>query len=106
MLRGSAFSDFTIPAFTLILVVGGTAAVATLLLARRSRFGLISAGLAGALVMSFEFVQVLAIGSPPGPAHVMQLIYFFLGLALVAISLPLMHLEHVDQSPAASARSK
>jgi hypothetical protein len=39
--------------------------------------------------MSFEFVEVLAIGSPVGPARVMQLLYFGVGVALIAGSLGL-----------------
>ena len=92
-LKGSVFADFTIPGLTLLLFVGGSAVLATVLLVRRSRFGALSAALAGAIVMSFEFVEVLAIGSPPGPARVMQLLYFGVGLSLVAISLVAMSID-------------
>jgi hypothetical protein len=39
--------------------------------------------------MTYEFVEVLAIGSPPGPALIMQVVYFAIGLALVSVSLVL-----------------
>ena len=92
-LKGSVFADFTIPGLTLLLFVGGSAVLATVLLVRRSRFGALSAALAGAIVMAFEFVEVLAIGSSPGPARVMQLLYFGVGLSLVAISLVAMSID-------------
>lgn len=93
MLEGSVFSDFTIPGLTLMVLVGGTAAAATFLLARGSRFALTGVSLSGIVVMAFEFFQVLVIGSPAGPSRVMQLLYFFLGLSLVAISLAVRLLE-------------
>ena len=92
-LKGSVFADFTIPGLALLLFVGGSAVLATVLLVRRSRFGLLSAALAGVIVMSFEFVEVLAIGSPAGPARVMQLLYFGIGLGLVVISLVAMSID-------------
>lgn len=85
-LKGSVFADFTIPGLSLLFVVGGSAGLATVLLLRRSRFSFASAAAAGLIVMTFEFVEVLAIGSPAGPARVMQLLYFALGAALVAAS--------------------
>lgn len=93
MLQGSPFADFTIPGLTLMVVVGGSAAIATYLLVRRRGIGFFAAGLAGAVVMAFEFVQVLAIGSPAGPARVMQILYFFLGLTLVVASLVLLQVR-------------
>jgi hypothetical protein len=92
-LKGSVCTDFTIPGLALLLLVGGSALLATVLLVRRSRFGLLTAILAGVIVMAFEFVEVLAIGSPQGPARVMQLSYFGLGLALVGLSLSAMVID-------------
>jgi hypothetical protein len=83
MLRGSAFSSFTIPGLTLAVVVGGSALLATTLLLRRSNLGFFSAAVAGLIVMTFEFVQVISIGSPAGPSRVMQILYFGIGLLLV-----------------------
>lgn len=89
-LRGSVFSSFLLPGLALLFIVGGSALLATVLLVRRSRFGPASTALAGVIVMSFEFVEVLAIGSPPGPALVMQAAFFSLGLVLVCGSLYLI----------------
>jgi hypothetical protein len=89
-LKGSVFSSFLVPGLALLVVVGGGALLALVLLIRGSRLGLVVAGLAGAFVMVFEFVEVLAIGSPPGPAFVMQVLYFGIGLGLVCLSLLLL----------------
>ena len=101
-LRGSVFADFTVPGLALLLLVGGSAVLATVLLVRRSTFGPLAATLAGAIVMAFEFVEVLAIGSPPGPARVMQLLYFGIGLGLVGVSLVAQFIDEL-RPPARSA---
>ena len=89
-LKGSVFASFLVPGLALLVVVGGTAVLAFVLLLRRRALGPAMSGLAGAFVMAFEFVEVLAIGSPPGPAFVMQVLYFGIGLGLVCLSLLLL----------------
>lgn len=86
MLQGSLFTTFTVPALALSLVVGGSAIVANVLLLRRSPHGFVAAATAGLAVMIFEAVQVISIGSPPGPAQVMQASYFALGLLLLVLA--------------------
>lgn len=86
-LEGSVFSSFLVPGLVLLVAVGGSALLAFVLLIRGSRVGPVVAGLAGASVMTFEFVEVVVIGSPPGPAFVMQVLYFGIGLGLVCLSL-------------------
>lgn len=92
-LAGSVFSSFLVPGLALLLVVGGSAVLATTLFLRRSRFAPIAAAFAGVMVMSFEFIEILVIGSPPGPAFVMQVIYFVVGLTLVGASLSLLWID-------------
>lgn len=92
-LAGTVFRDFTVPGLALLGLVGGSAALATGLLVRRHRDALLTAATSGVIVMTFEFVEVLAIGSPAGPARVMQIGYFALGLAMVVASLAAMLLE-------------
>ena len=60
---------------------------ATVLLARRRASAPLAAGLAGLVVMTFEFVQVVSIGSPPGPSRTMQVGYFALGAGIAAAAL-------------------
>jgi hypothetical protein len=98
MLGHSIFSSFLVPGLTLLVVVGGSASVAAVLLVRRHRFASAVAALAGAFVMSFEFVEVLVIGSPAGPAFVMQATYFTTGLLLVGVSAAAMAID-LDRGP-------
>ncbi len=86
-LEGTVFSSFLVPGLALLVIVGGGALLALVLLMRRSRLAPVAAGLSGLFVMVFEFVEVLAIGSPPGPAFVMQVLYFGIGSALVCLAL-------------------
>ena len=83
MLDGSIFKDYTIPGLALGLIVGGSAIFASVLLIRKSKFSILSATTAGVIIMFFEFVEVLAIGSPAGIARSLQIFYFGLGTAIV-----------------------
>ncbi len=82
MLGGSVFSSFLVPGLALALLVGGSALLALILLIRRRPLASYCAALSGLVVMTFEFVEVVTIGSPPGPSRTMQGIYFGLGIAL------------------------
>jgi hypothetical protein len=86
-LAGSAFRDYTIPGLALLVVVGGTAVFATLLTARKHALAVYASAVAGAGIVIFEVVEVLAIGSPPGIARALQLFYFSLGGLILALSL-------------------
>lgn len=83
MLSGSLFASYLIPGLALAVVVGGSAAVAVVQLVRREPVGSRTAAMAGVVVMTFEFVQVVTIGSPAGPSRVMQVGYFAMGALLV-----------------------
>ena len=86
-LAGSPFSDFTIPGLALLIIVGGTALIATLLGARKHAIAALVSCLAGAVIVVFEIVEVLVIGSPPGIARTLQLFYFSLGGLIFVLSL-------------------
>jgi hypothetical protein len=74
-----------VPGLALMIGLGGCALLAAVLLIRRPKLGYLCAASSGVLVMSFEFVQVIVIGSPPGPSRFMQVSYFALG-ALLAVT--------------------
>ncbi|HTP00793.1 MAG TPA: hypothetical protein VMJ64_05415 [Anaerolineales bacterium] len=78
-LGNSVFKDYAVPGLSLFFLVGGSALLATVLLVRKSRYGALSANTAGVIIMFFEFVEVLVIGSPAGVARSLQIIYFGLG---------------------------
>jgi len=87
MLSGSVFKDFTIPGLVLGVIVSGSAAFAAVLLIRKSKFAVLFAATAGIVIMFFEFVEVLVIGSPAGVARTLQILYFGMGTAIVVVSM-------------------
>lgn len=87
MLQGSLFQSFTIPALSLAFLVGGSAVFAAILLFRKSRFDILFATTAGIIIMFFEFVEMMIIGSPAGPARFMQILYFGLGTSIVVAAM-------------------
>jgi hypothetical protein len=86
-LQSSPFKDYTIPGLSLSVIVGGSALLAAILLIRKSRFAVLCSIGAGIIIMFFEFVEVLVIGSPPGIALILQLLYFGLGTVIAAVSI-------------------
>jgi hypothetical protein len=56
-------------------------------LIRKSEFAILFATTAGVIIMFFEFVEILAIGSPAGIARTLQIFYFGLGTAIVVASM-------------------
>jgi hypothetical protein len=92
-LQGSIFKDFTIPGLALFIIVGGSALLAAILLIRKSKFGVLSATVAGIIILFFEFVEVLVIGSPPGVAQVLQIFYFGLGIIITIVSISIWFID-------------
>ncbi len=95
MLAGSMFKDFTVPGLSLAIIVGGSALFAAVLLFRRSKFDILFAATAGIIIMFFEFVEVMIIGSPAGPARFMQIFYFGLGTSIVVAAMGTWFLDLV-----------
>ena len=92
-LKGSIFTDYTIPGLALMIIVGGSALLASVLLIRKYKYAVFYSAIAGLIIMVFEFVEVLAIGSPTGAGLVMQIIYFVLGTIMVLAVLSVLFLE-------------
>ncbi len=86
-LTGSIFKDFTIPGIALTLFVGGSALLAAILLFRKNVFALLFAYLTGIIIMSFEFIEILIIGSPEGIARNLQIFYFGIGTIISVLSI-------------------
>jgi hypothetical protein len=86
ILQGSIFKDFTIPGLALGLVVAASAILGAVLLIRKSRFGFLTALAAGIIIMFFEFVEMMVIGSPDPTARILQIFYFGLGTLIVIVS--------------------
>jgi hypothetical protein len=86
-LQGSIFKSFTIPGLALFLLVGGGSLVATILLIGNNRFAFFASAAAGFLIIFFEFVEVMVIGSEPGVARTLQIFYFGLGTLILAMAM-------------------
>jgi hypothetical protein len=99
MLSDSVFNNFIIPGLILGVIVGGSAAFAALGLIRKSKFAFLFAASAGIIIMFFEFVEVMVIGSPPGVARTLQIFYFGLGTLIMILSLGAWFLDLLEQSP-------
>ncbi len=86
MLAGSPFRSFAVPGLALMVIVGGTAFAAAILLARRQPGGVPVSVAAGLVIIVFEIVEIAVIGSPAGAARAMQVFYLALGLLTLIIS--------------------
>jgi hypothetical protein len=93
LLEGSPFGDYIIPGLALSVIVGGSALVAAILLIRKNRFYILASTTAGIVIMFFEFVEVMIIGSPAGIARTLQIFYFALGTLIVVASMGAWFLE-------------
>jgi hypothetical protein len=94
LLQGSPFGSYLIPGLALLVLVGGSALVALLWLIRQQPYGVLAAALAGIMILGFELVEVLVIGSPAGIARNLQLFYFTLGLLITIVATALWVPKH------------
>jgi hypothetical protein len=92
-LKGSIFTDYTIPGLALMIIVGGSALLASILLRRKNKFAVLCSAAVGVIIMIFEFVEVLAIGSPNGAGLIMQLLYFLFGTVMVLLVLSVLYID-------------
>ncbi|MBX3015146.1 MAG: hypothetical protein KF832_26745 [Caldilineaceae bacterium] len=86
LLQGSPFTSYLIPGVALTFLVGGSATLATWLLRRRPAWGILLSGLAGLCILLFELVEILVIGSAPGIARNLQLLYMVVGLFMAGLA--------------------
>jgi len=86
LLQGSPFTSYTIPGLALLIIVGGSALVATGLMLRLPHLGVLASGITGLMIIGFEVIEVLVIGSDPGVARNLQIFYFTLGLLIALLS--------------------
>ena len=96
MLNG-IFKDYTIPGLSLGIIVGGSALCAAILSIRKNKFALLATIASGLIVMFFEFVEMLVIGSPAGPARFMQIFFVMMGTVMIAVSLGQWFLDLVNE---------
>lgn len=92
-LRDSIFSSFIIPGIALAVFVGCGSLIAMILLIRKNKFSILAATVSGIVIMFFEFVEVLIIGSPAGVAKTLQIFYFGLGTVITVFAISLWYLD-------------
>ncbi len=90
-IAGSVFTDYTIPALALGVLVGGSAAVATLAVLFRPRVGAVAAIVSALMIIGFEVVEIVSVGFSPlthgagSPQSWLQVVYIALGLVLAGL---------------------
>jgi hypothetical protein len=92
-LNGSIFNNFTIPGIALAIMVGGSALSSAILLIRKNVFAPLFSILTGIIIMSFEFIEVIVIGSPIGIARNLQLFYFGIGITISILSISVLYID-------------
>jgi hypothetical protein len=81
-LDGSPFSSYVIPGFALLVLVGGTASLAAIMLVRnysKAWFVVIASAIT---VVVFEIVEIVYIGSPEGIARILQVFFSIYGVLI------------------------
>jgi len=81
-LDGSPFSSYLIPGLALLILIGGAAAFASIMVIRNHRYAWTAAVSSAPAVVVFEIVEVTYIGSPEGIARNLQVFYFLYGIIL------------------------
>jgi hypothetical protein len=84
-LQGTPFSDYTIPALVLEVVVGGSSLIAAVTVFRGHKSGARAAMVAGLIMVVFIVVEVLILKQlPPGPTPI-EVFYFGLGVVIAGL---------------------
>lgn len=86
IIEGSIFPDFTWPAIILIVVIGGTQALATIAELRRARLAAFLAAVAGFAMLIWIFVELAIMGG----YSILHGIYFATGLLQLVLVLGLL----------------
>jgi hypothetical protein len=80
-LAGSPFPDYTIPAWLLVVAVGGTALAAAGLLAVRVERGIVASLVSGSAIITYEIVEWNVFGF-----SVLLAVYIGIGAAILALA--------------------
>ena len=89
-LKHGPFTDYTVPALALGILVGGSALLGALLLAARPSVGALATVVAGAMIIGFEVVEIGVVGftliefDASQPQAWLQLFYLALGAMQLA----------------------
>ena len=97
-LQGSLFVDYTVPALSLMVIVGGSMLLAAATILTGREIGVLASAFAGLAMMIFEIVEVAIVdrigGSELMIAVSLQAFYFALGLAIFVLACSLWVTEY------------
>jgi hypothetical protein len=97
-LQGSLFVDYTVPALSLMVIVGGSMLLAAATILTGREMGVLASAFAGLAMMIFEIVEAAVVDRMGGSelvfAVVLQAFYFALGLAIFVLSSSLWMTEY------------
>lgn len=91
-IKAGPFTDWTVPAIALGLLVGGSAVVAVLLLIADARLGAFASMVAGAAIVAFELVEITVVGftltefGPDEPVAWLQVVYLVVGATQLVLA--------------------
>jgi hypothetical protein len=98
VLQGSLFVDYTVPALSLMVIVGGSMLLAAATILTGREIGVLASAFAGLAMMIFEIVEAAVVDRSGGSglviAVVLQAFYFALGLAIFVLSSSLWMREY------------
>ena len=85
-LHNTPFSDYTVPALVLAIVVGGSSLIATVTVFTGREVGVLASMAAGLIMASYIAVEVVTLKQvPPGPTW-FEGLYFGLGLVVFGLA--------------------
>lgn len=94
-IAGTPFSTYVIPGIILTIVVGGTAALASVGMLRRLRWGPLASSFAGASMIGFLLGEIMILNQPVEPT-VTEMVFFAIGSVMVLLGLIVARQRSVD----------
>ena len=86
-LQNSVFATYVIPGLALLVLVGGSGALAAVLLLRADPRAWLAALAAALIIIVFECVEIAVVGSPEGLGRALQIFYFSVGIVIGSLAL-------------------
>jgi hypothetical protein len=84
LLAGTPFTSYLVPGLCLFFLVGGLSLASAVAQIKAYSFAPHITASIGCSILIFEFVEILVIGSPKGIARNLQILYFSIGISILA----------------------
>jgi hypothetical protein len=105
-LAGTPFADYVAPGLILAMVVGGSAAAASIAIVRRSPIGTRLSRLAGILLLGWIAGEVILVRADHELVSPMEALYAVVGLAISGLSVRIDRSAGLRPAPAVTGRSR